>query len=126
MPTRASRCAGSSNTTRRPTSCRAAATCSSAWRPFFPRLPFGRGAEAMSLVRTTLSVAMAATDTSMVVASATGVSAGYYVKVDQEVMRVGSAYVSGTTVPVIRGQDGTYVQAHPITAGVVVGAGSDW
>lgn len=80
----------------------------------------------MALVRTTLSAAILAGDTSIIVASATGFVAGYWIRVDQEMMKVGLGYVSGTTIPVTRGQDGTYVQAHPITAGVVVGIGTDW
>lgn len=80
----------------------------------------------MALVRTTLSAAVAAGDTSIVVASATGFVAGYYIRIDQEILRVGQGYVSGTTIPVTRGQDGTANQAHVITAGVVVGIGSDW
>lgn len=80
----------------------------------------------MALVRTTASAAIGISDTSIVVASATGFSAGYYIRVDQEIMRVGQGYLSGTTIPVTRGQDGTLNQAHPITSGVIVGIGSDW
>jgi hypothetical protein len=80
----------------------------------------------MALVRTTLSSAVAATDTSIVVASATGFSAGYILQVDQEVMKVGQTYTSGTTIPVLRGQDGTVVGAHVSSAGVVAGTASDW
>ncbi len=80
----------------------------------------------MALVRTTLSSACAAADSSIVVASATGFTAGYLIRIDQENMRVGGAYVSGTTIPVIRGQDGTIVQAHVVTASVVCGTASDW
>ena len=80
----------------------------------------------MSLVRTTASAAIAAGDSSIVVASATGFVAGYLVRCDQENMRVRQDYSSGTTIPVIRGQDGTLVAAHPITSGVVVGTAADW
>jgi hypothetical protein len=80
----------------------------------------------MALARTTLSAAVTTADTAIVVASATGFSAGYYVRIDQEVMRVGGAYVSGTSIPVIRGQDGTQVVAHAVTTGVTVGTGADW
>src|SRR5690348_2175462 len=80
----------------------------------------------MALVRTTLSSACAAGDTSLVVASATGFAAGYLVRVDQEVMRVAGNYTSGTTIPVIRGQQGTVVNAHVSGAGVVAGIASDW
>ena len=80
----------------------------------------------MSLVHTTLSAATAVGDTSIVVTSATGFSAGYVVRVGDEMMRVGGGYVSGTIIPVIRGQDGTLVSAHAVTTGVVCGVGSDW
>ena len=46
----------------------------------------------MSLVHTTCASAVAASDTSIVVASATGFSAGYLVRVGDEQMRVGGAY----------------------------------
>ena len=80
----------------------------------------------MSLVHTTLSAATAVGDTSIVVTSATGFSAGYVVRVGDEMMRVGGGYVSGTIIPVIRGQDGTLVVAHAVTTGVVCGTASDW
>jgi hypothetical protein len=80
----------------------------------------------MALVHTTLSSAAAATDTSIVVALATGFSAGYLVRIGDEMMRVTSAYVSGTTIPVVRGQEGTVVSAHAVTSGVVCGIASDW
>jgi hypothetical protein len=80
----------------------------------------------MALVRTTAAAAILATDTTITVASATGFSAGYWVRVNQEMMKVALNYVSGVSIPVVRGQDGTAVQAHPITTGVVVGTGADW
>jgi hypothetical protein len=80
----------------------------------------------MALVRTTASSAILASDTSIVVASATGFAAGYLVRVDEEIMRVSTAYVSGTTIPVIRGQNGTRVLAHPVTCSVIAGIASDW
>lgn len=80
----------------------------------------------MAFTRTTLAAAAPAGATSIVVASATGFAAGSAVRIDQEIYRVGSAYVSGTTIPVIPGQDGTASQAHVITAGVVVGLTSDF
>lgn len=81
----------------------------------------------MALARTTLSTAMAVTDSKIIVASATGFAAGYLVRIDGENFEVTKAYVSGsTTVPVTRGQDGTAVTAHVSGAGVVVGVGSDW
>lgn len=80
----------------------------------------------MSLVRTTLSSAVLVTDRYINVASASGFTAGYVVKCDEEVMRVANNYSSGTKIPVLRGQDGTRVVAHASGAGVVAGTGSDW
>ena len=80
----------------------------------------------MALVHTTVSAAVTTADTSITVASATGFSAGYIIRIGDEMMRVGGAYVSGTSIPVIRGQDGTLVSAHAVTSGVVCGIASDW
>lgn len=81
----------------------------------------------MSLTRTTLASACSAGDTVITVASATGVAAGYLAKVDGETVRVSLGYVAGSTsVPIVRGQDGTYAAAHPTSAGIVFGAGSDF
>lgn len=81
----------------------------------------------MALARTTLSSACSTSDTSITVASATGIAAGYFGKIDGEVVRVAGAYVSGsTTVPLIRAQDGTTVEAHASGAGFVVGTAQDW
>jgi hypothetical protein len=81
----------------------------------------------MALARTTLSAAVAAADTSIVVASATGFAAGNPVRVDAELLKVTKGYVAGnTTVPVLRGQDGTAVVAHAKTAGVIVGTAAEF
>lgn len=81
----------------------------------------------MSLARTTASSAIGASDTSIVVAAATGFAAGNFVRVDEELMKVTSGYVAAsTTVPVIRGVDGTRAVAHAVTSSVVVGSGSDF
>lgn len=79
----------------------------------------------MALNTTTLSSAVAVTDTSIVVASATGAAAGTNVRIDDEVMLIAQSYVSGTTIPVIRGVGGTATLAHPATANVVFFLGSD-
>lgn len=79
----------------------------------------------MALTTTTLSSACAVGDTSIVVASATGLAANYEVLIDGEVMLVDRTYVSGTTVPVRRGLNGTYNAAHPASAKVTFGASSD-
>lgn len=75
----------------------------------------------MALTATTLSSACGATDNSIVVASATGFAAGYKVKIDDEEMEVSKAYVSGTTIPVLRGRGGSAQAAHVTTASVYVG-----
>jgi hypothetical protein len=80
----------------------------------------------MSLARTTVTSAVTTADTSIIVSSATGFAAGYIVRIDDEMMRVGASYVSGTTIPVLRGQDGTVVKAHAVTTGVTCGIASDW
>lgn len=73
--------------------------------------------------QTTLSAAIGATDSNIVVASATGFAAGNVVVVDfSEAMTVKKSYVSGTTIPVSRsGYGGTPVIAHPSSAVVVTG-----
>lgn len=80
----------------------------------------------MALVRTTLSSACAATDSSIKVASATSIAPGVQIRIDDETMYVTKAYVlASTTVPVVRGRNGTQSAAHPVTAGVVHGLPSD-
>lgn len=80
----------------------------------------------MALVATTLASACAASDRSIVVASATSIAAGVQVKIDDEIMVVTREYVNAsTTVPVLRGQNGGIPTAHPITAAVYHGAVSD-
>lgn len=80
----------------------------------------------MALATTTLSAAVGVNDVSIVVASATSMAAGRVLLIDQEVMRVGSGYVSGTTVPVLRGQDGSVTSAHKSGANVTHGLSSDF
>lgn len=80
----------------------------------------------MALATTTLSVAVAQTDTNIVVASATSVAAGRLIIVDQEMMQVAASYSSGTTVPVLRGREGTAQVAHKVTANVTHGLASDF
>lgn len=70
---------------------------------------------------TTLSSAVAITDRSIVVASATSFVAGAYLRVDDEIMEVTKGYSSGTTIPVVRGRNGTATTAHPKTANVFMG-----
>ncbi len=82
----------------------------------------------MAYTRTTLSAAVAVTDTSIVIASATSVAIGNRLIIDQEEMTVTKGYVSAsTTVPVSRGQNGTITAAHASGAGVAQGIGAaDW
>jgi hypothetical protein len=80
----------------------------------------------MALATTTLASAVSVDDNSIVVASATDVAAGRLVLVDQELMRVTQGYSSGTTVSVLRGQDGTKTSAHVITAAVTHGDAADF
>lgn len=80
----------------------------------------------MALATTTLSSAVSVTDNTIVVASATSVAAGRIVRVDGEFMKVFQTYVSGTTVGVLRGQDGTVTAAHAASANVTHGLASDF
>ena len=80
----------------------------------------------MALVRTTASSAILSTDKQIAVASASGFAAGYFIRVDEEIMKIAASYTSGTAIPVIRGVDGTRVVAHAVTSSVVCGTGADW
>jgi hypothetical protein len=80
----------------------------------------------MALTTTTLASACAATDTSIVVTSATGFAASSYLLIDNEQMQIAKSYSSGTTIPVKRGQQGTFADAHVTGANVTVGTGSDF
>ena len=80
----------------------------------------------MALANTTLSSAVAVTDNEIVVASATSVAAGRLVRIGGEYMQVLQSYVSGTTVGVTRGQNGTVTAAHVASARVTHGAAADF
>lgn len=80
----------------------------------------------MSLTTTTLTASVASTDEAIVVSSATGFAANSIVKIDEEFMQIPSTYTSGTTIPVLRGKNGTVNSAHPSSANVVVGLPSDF
>lgn len=80
----------------------------------------------MALVATTLSGAVAIDQNSIAVASATGFSAGNFVRIDDEIMEVAADYSSGTTVNVLRGREGTATQAHASGAAVIVGTGAEF
>jgi len=88
----------------------------------------------MSLTVTTLSAAIAASDTYFAVASTTGITApvsttgsGYtWLLVENEIMFVESVNTSTLVVNVLRGQLGTQAVAHGATAPVAAGAYSDF
>lgn len=81
----------------------------------------------MALATTTLSAACALRDKVITVASATSVAVGRFLLVDGEVMRVDGSYVTGSTsVPVLRGRNGTAQIAHVSSANVTHGAASDF
>lgn len=80
----------------------------------------------MALAFTTLSATITATDTKIVVASATSIAVGRLILIDQEMMQVSKEWVSGTTVPVMRGIDGTKAIAHFLTAVISHGLASDF
>lgn len=75
---------------------------------------------ATSLTATTLSAAVTATQTTVTVASATGLTVGWYLYVDREAMLVRS--ISSTTITVTRGSGGTAPAAHGSGAGVLAQA----
>lgn len=72
---------------------------------------------------TTLSAAVGVNDTTVLLASITDITAGTFLKIDQEMMKV-LATVSAATVPVpvLRGQEGSAQVAHDITVQVQAGA----
>jgi hypothetical protein len=83
----------------------------------------------MALTTTTLTAAVAVTDREIKVSSATGFVAGYLVKVNQEIMRIVQTYVvavSGTTIPVIRGIEGSATAAHPSGSSATAGIATDF
>lgn len=78
----------------------------------------------MALTATTMTGAITVSDTSIVVGSATSFAAGNRIIIDQEEMKVGKSYTSGTTIPVQRGQNGTATAAHANGAAVYQGIGA--
>lgn len=80
----------------------------------------------MAFATTTLSAAVAQTDTTIVVASATSVAVGRLILIDQELMQVAQSWVSGTTIPVLRGREASAQVAHKTTANVTHGLASDF
>lgn len=80
----------------------------------------------MALAETTLSSACNAIQNFILVASATSIVAGRKVVIDGEVMEVRKDYVSGTTVGVLRGREGTQQVAHISGVRVTHGEGADF
>jgi hypothetical protein len=80
----------------------------------------------VALATTSLSATIGVTDKSIVLASATSMAAGRLILIDQEMMKAAQDYVSGTTVNVLRGQDGSKTSAHFLTAAVTHGAAADF
>ena len=80
----------------------------------------------MSLTETTLAAACAATDKTIVLASATGVTVGTRFRIDDENFVATKAYTSGSvTVPIVRARGGGVPTLHPITSAVTYGLASD-
>lgn len=93
----------------------------------FALVLMGSASAQTTLNSTTWSSAVSPTQTSVVLASVTCTNctfaAGIRLWADLEMMQVAGSYVSGTTVPVIRGVNGTQVAAHASGATVFLGPG---
>lgn len=79
-----------------------------------------------ALATTTLSSAVAVTDTIVNVVSATSIVPGRLALIDGEFMQVQKSYVSGLAIPVLRGIDGSAGAAHASGANVVHGLAADF
>lgn len=79
----------------------------------------------MALAETTLSLAKAANQTFLSIATTTGMVRGKMMMIDNELYRV-SSDAAGTSVPVLCGQDGTAVAAHIAGAQVFWGDPADF
>jgi hypothetical protein len=74
----------------------------------------------MALINTTLAGACTATDKQITVASAASLLPGLIAICDGELMQITKGYTIGSvTVPVLRGQEGTYQIAHPTSAKIL-------
>jgi hypothetical protein len=80
----------------------------------------------MALVKTTASAAISASDSVVNLTSATSVTAGRLLLIDNEFMKVQASYVSGTAVPVLRGINGSVQLAHVSGATAVHGDAADF
>lgn len=80
----------------------------------------------MAKATTTLSSAVTVDADKIVVASATSMAAGRLIRIDDEWMQVAQHYTTGTTVPVLRGREGSAQVSHVVTANVTHGLASDF
>lgn len=80
----------------------------------------------MALATTTLSATITAIQPTIVVASAASMAPGRLILIDQEMLQVAQSYTTGTTVPVLRGREGTQSAAHFLTAAVTHGTAADF
>lgn len=72
-----------------------------------------------TVTQTTIAAAMTATQQSVTLTSATGVTSGGFLFVDQELMQITS--LTSTTAQVLRGQGGTRASAHGILTTIFFG-----
>lgn len=76
----------------------------------------------MAFTATTLSAAVAINDTTVLLASLTGIAAGDLLRIDNEMVKVVSLPSAATIpVPVLRGQEGSAQVAHVASARVIDG-----
>lgn len=79
------------------------------------------------MTRTTLSAAMSVDAKRVTIASITALAVGSTIKIDKEFMRVLAVPgVATDPIDVIRGVNGSAVEAHPVTAGVEFGLPSEF
>lgn len=77
----------------------------------------------MAFTLTTLSAAVGINDTTVLLASLTGLSAGNLIGIDGEILKVLSVPSAATVpVPVLRGQEGSAQATHQLSAQVKIGA----
>lgn len=83
----------------------------------------------MALTETTLAAAVAVDDNVITVAASTSLSAGYFIRVDDEDMKIAQSYTiagNGVNVPVLRGQLGSKTAAHASGAYALHGPAADF
>jgi hypothetical protein len=81
----------------------------------------------MALQKTTLASPLGVNDNSMVVASVANLTAGRLAEIDQETVQVIATYNGvSTTVPILRGREGSQTAAHKQGANVTHGTAGDF